>query len=59
MAPRPPPRRLDELVIGKGAFLGEVAVAYRLEGIGRYLSSWPQSIRVAQANKQGQGKPRG
>lgn len=43
---------------GEGAFLSEIALAYKLAGIRRYLSSWPQSFRVAKEIKQRQGKLR-
>jgi hypothetical protein len=45
-------------VVGEAGFLGEIAVAYKARGVLRYLSSWPQSVTVAQAIKRREGRLR-
>lgn len=52
------PRDWVDWLVGEGAYLGEIAVAYKLEGVRRYLSSWPQSVKVARAIKTRQGRLR-
>lgn len=52
------PRDWLEWAMGEGAFLGEIAVAYKAEGVLRWLASWPQSARVARSIRQRQGRLR-
>lgn len=52
------PRDWVGWAVGEASFLGEIVVAYKLEGLQRYVASWPQSARVARTIKRRQGKLR-
>lgn len=45
-------------VVGEASFLAEIAVGYKVEGVRRYLASWPESVKVAQRIRKRQGRLR-